>query len=65
MLAGDPPEERPRMISEPELELLYKFANAPVRKFPYPQFFIEGVFPKDFTIGCNLTHLRQFDLSSD
>lgn len=36
------------MSSDAELALAYKFANAPVFEFPYPHFFIQDVFPKDF-----------------
>lgn len=36
------------MSLDAELELSYKFANAPILGFPYPHFFIQDVFPKDF-----------------
>src|SRR5262245_57135858 len=36
------------MQTASEMDLVYKFANAPIREFPYPHFFIENVFPKDF-----------------
>jgi hypothetical protein len=36
------------MYSEAELELAYKFANAPILAFPYPHFFIQDVFPPSF-----------------
>lgn len=36
------------MYSDAELALAYKFANAPLRTFPYPHLYIEDVFPKDF-----------------
>ena len=36
------------MYSSAEVELTYKFANAPILGFPYPHFFIQDVFPQDF-----------------
>lgn len=36
------------MYSDAELELVYKFANAPILNFPYPHFFIQDVFPPAF-----------------
>jgi hypothetical protein len=36
------------MYSNAELQLTYEFANAPIREFPFPHFFIENVFPQDF-----------------
>lgn len=36
------------MYSSAELHLIYKFANAPILAFPYPHFYIQDVFPKDF-----------------
>jgi hypothetical protein len=36
------------MSLDAELALAYKFANAPILEFPYPHFFIQDVFPKDF-----------------
>ncbi len=36
------------MYSNAELALAYKFANAPIQEFPYPHFFIEDVFPRNF-----------------
>jgi hypothetical protein len=36
------------MYSNAELQLTYKFANAPIFQFPFPHFFIEDIFPKDF-----------------
>jgi hypothetical protein len=36
------------MTETAEMELRYKFANAPVSTYPFPHFFIRDVFPKDF-----------------
>jgi hypothetical protein len=36
------------MYSAVELALFYKFANAPILGYPYPHFFIQDVFPKNF-----------------
>jgi hypothetical protein len=44
------------MYSSAELALVYKFGNARILDFPYPHFFIEDVFPKDYydTIQANI-----------
>lgn len=36
------------MSSSAELHLSYKVGNAPVSMFPFPHFFVQDVFPKDF-----------------
>jgi len=36
------------MFSSAELHLSYKVGNAPISLFPYPHFFVQDVFPKDF-----------------
>ena len=36
------------MSSSAELHVAYKVANAPVKLFPYPHFYIENIFPADF-----------------
>jgi hypothetical protein len=36
------------MSSDAELHATYKVANAPLKLFPYPHFYVEGVFPDDF-----------------
>ena len=36
------------MTSQPGLELAYNIANAPMRMFPYPHFYLRDVFPKDY-----------------
>jgi hypothetical protein len=36
------------MSSDVELHAAYKVANAPLNMFPYPHFYVEDIFPKDF-----------------
>jgi hypothetical protein len=36
------------MSSSVEKHVMYQLANAPIREFPYPHFYIDSVFPKDY-----------------
>ena len=36
------------MFLSAEMQLIYKFANAPIRMFPYPHVLVHDVFPADF-----------------
>ena len=36
------------MLSETEMHLAYKVANADIKMFPYPHIYVENVFPTDF-----------------
>src|SRR5262245_6457433 len=36
------------VVTNAELHLAYKVANAPIAGFPYPHCYVENVFPDDF-----------------
>ncbi len=36
------------MFSSPEMQLVYRVANAPIQMFPYPHILVQDVFPEDF-----------------
>ena len=44
-----------------EQHMMYKIGNTPIRRYPYPHFYLENVFPKDF-YGEILDHLPPLDV---
>jgi hypothetical protein len=36
------------MFSDAEEHVLYQIGNAPIREYPYPHFYVDGIFPDDF-----------------
>jgi hypothetical protein len=36
------------MYSDVEQHVIYQISNAPLREYPYPHIWVEGVFPMDF-----------------
>jgi hypothetical protein len=49
------------MTSNPALEVSYNIANAPLRMYPYPHFYLQDVFPKDYyqELQANLPNPEQ------
>jgi hypothetical protein len=50
------------MSSDVEQFLHYRIANAPVRRYPYPHFYIEEIFPADWykNLLAHLPHTRHY-----
>src|SRR6185503_14885726 len=45
----EPSRGAPNMyFADPEMQLMYKVANAPIADFPYPHILVHDVFPGDF-----------------
>jgi hypothetical protein len=49
------------MTFQPALELAYNIGNAPMRLYPFPHFYLENVFPKDYygALQTNLPNPEQ------